>query len=46
MRNKKEIERFEEDYRRECYSGLKLFAWIIGTWIFFGAIILLIFLNL
>ena len=46
MKTKNEIERFEEDYRRECRSGLKLFAWIVGTWVFFGVIILLIFLNL
>ena len=45
MRNKNEIERFEEDYKRECRSGLKLFAWIVGTWTFLGVIILLIFLN-
>ena len=42
MKTKKE--RFEEEYERECRSGLKLFAFIIGTWTFFGAIILLIFL--
>ena len=42
---KNENERFEENYRRECISGLKLFAWIAGTWTFFGIIILLIFLN-
>ena len=42
--NKKEIERFEKEYERDCRSGLKLFAWIICTWVFFGVIILLIFL--
>jgi hypothetical protein len=44
MMNKKEIERFEKDYKTECKSGLKLFAWIVGTWVLFGIIILLIFL--
>ena len=42
--NKKEIERFEKEYELECKSGLKLFAWIVGTWVIFGAIILLTFL--
>ena len=37
-------ERFVEEYKRECRSGLKLFAWIVGTWVLFGVIILLIFL--
>ena len=46
MKTKKEIERFEEDYKLECKSGLKLFAWIVGTWTLFGTIILIIFLNL
>lgn len=41
--NKKEIERFEKEYERDCKSGLKLFAWIVGTWVIFGVIILLIF---
>ena len=40
MKNKK----FEEEYEREFWSGLKLFAWIVGTWVFFGVIMLLIFL--
>ena len=44
MKTKKEIERFIEDYKIECRSGLKLFAFIIATWILFGVIILLIFL--
>lgn len=44
MMNKKEIERFEKEYERDCRSGLKLFAWIVGTWVVFGVIILLIFL--
>ena len=42
--NKKEIERFEKEYERDCRSGLKLFAWIVGTWVLFGAIMLLIFI--
>ena len=42
MKNKKE--RFVEEYKLECKSGLKLFAFIIGTWVIFGIIILLIFL--
>ena len=44
MKTKNEIERFEEDYKRECKDGLKLFAWITGTWILFGIILLLIFI--
>ena len=44
MMNKKEIECFIEEYKTECKSGLKLFAWIIGTWVLFGAIMLLIFI--
>ena len=44
MKNKKEIDRFVEEYKREFWSGLKLFAWIVGTWVFFGVIMLLIFL--
>ena len=44
MMNKKEIERFEKEYKRECKSGLKLFAFIVTTWVIFGVIILLIFL--
>jgi len=44
MMNKKEIERFEKDYKIECKSGLKLFAFIVTTWVIFGVIILLIFL--
>lgn len=42
--NNKEIERFEKEYERDCKSGLKLFSWIVGTWVIFGFIILLIFL--
>ena len=42
MKTKKE--RFEEEYERECRSGLKLFAWIVGTWVLFGVILLLIFI--
>ena len=44
MKTKKEIERFEEEYECECRSGLKLFAWIVGTWVLFGVILLLIFI--
>lgn len=42
--NKKEIERFEKEYERECKSGLKLFAWIVGTWVIFGVILIFIFI--
>ena len=42
MKTKKE--RFIEEYKLECKSGLKLFAFIIGTWVIFGVIILLIFI--
>ena len=41
---KTEKERFVEDYKKECRSGLKLFAFIVGTWILFGVIMMLIFL--
>ena len=41
--NKKEIERFEKEYERDCKSGLKLFAWIVGTWVIYCVIIVLIF---
>lgn len=45
MKNRdKERERFIEEYKKECKSGLKLLAWIIGTWFIFGIILLLIFL--
>ena len=44
MKTKKEIERFVEDYKLECRSGLKLFAWIVVTWVLFGVILLLIFI--
>ena len=44
INREKEIERFEKEYERDCKSGLKLFAWIVGTWVIFGVIILLIFL--
>ena len=32
----------EEEYKMDCRSGLKLFAWIVGTWVIFGVIMLLI----
>lgn len=35
---------FVEEYKLECRNGLKLFAWIVGTWVLFGVIMLLIFL--
>ena len=41
MKTKKE--RFVEDYKLECKSGLKLFAFIVATWVFFGVIMVLIF---
>ena len=41
---KTEKERFIEDYKKECISGLKLFAFIIATWVLFGVIMVLIFL--
>ncbi len=44
MMNKKEIERFIEEYKRECKSGLKLLAFIIGTWVVFGVILIFIFI--
>ena len=44
MKTKKEIERFEEEYERECKSGLKLFAFIVSTWVLFGIIMVLIFI--
>ena len=44
MNRDKKKERFIEEYKMECRSGLKLFAWIICTWVIFGVIILLIFL--
>jgi len=42
--NKKEIECFEKEYERDCKSGLKLFAWIVGTWVVFGVILIFIFI--
>ena len=44
MMNKKEIERFIEEYKMDCRSGLKLLSWIVVTWVIFGVILLLIFL--
>ena len=41
---KTEKDHFIEDYKKDCKSGLKLFAWIVWTWVIFGVIILLIFL--
>ena len=44
MKNRdKEIERFIEEYKRECKSGLKLLALMMGIWVLYGAIIVLIF---
>ena len=41
MKTKKE--QFIEDYKMECKSGLKLFAFIVATWVLFGVIMVLIF---
>ena len=42
MKTKKK--QFIEDYKMECKSGLKLFAFIVATWVLFGVILVLLFL--